>query len=204
MNSQSFLSNTQVLIVAMTLMIITSISLIFYYLRPDPQPDISHLLTSHRGRHAAQEDSLILLASVEWHRPNPSSPRSSSENLLVDFVFVFSRTHCGNCVQDEVSRLNQIYAKSPVRVQSVLGYSLDEPSDSLAVEFNSSYAAIAFPILYEATVRNYFGTSLGQIPVLFIINSYTNEIIDVHRPIPTDNQNLNAFFTRWHRILDIQ
>lgn len=188
----------------MTLLIITSISAIIYHLRPVPEYYISQLLTLHRGRHAAQEDSLIMWASIDWLRPVPPSPESSSKDLQVDFVFVFSRSHCGNCVQDEVSRLNQIYAKSPDKIRSVSGYSLDSPNDSLTIEFNLSYAAIAFPIFYEERVRDHFGTSLGQTPVLFVVNSHTSKIMDVHRPIPTDSQNLNAFFTRWYRILEIQ
>ncbi len=167
---------------------------------------IAHLLTVHRGRHSAQEDSLLMYESADWHQFRHSEDTSANDKTgvpVVDFLFVFSRTHCGNCVRDEVFQLNRIYSDSLHMVRSVVGYSLDNPDDSLSTEFNSKYASISFPVFYSASVRDHFRNTLGQTPVLFVVDGRNNKILDVHRPIPTDIDNLNAFFERWDRILEL-
>ena len=194
------------MIIAMGVLVASSVTVVIYYSRAPADQDTSYILTMLRGKHSAEEDSLLMQGSVDWHFSEPAARSRLTEapdSMLVDFVFVFSRTHCGNCVRDEVSRLNLIRADRFSNVRSVVGYSLDSPNDSLAQAFNSSYAGVAFPVHFKPSVANHFGTSLGSTPVLFIVDALTHAILDVHRPIPTDVDNVEAFFERWYRILQL-
>ncbi len=150
-----------------------------------------------KGKHSAEEDKIILSNTLEWYNHERGDHKNDN---TIDFVFVFSRHHCGNCVRDEVARLNRIYQNPIV---NVIGFSLDSPPDSLSRQFNNSYLGISFPVYFHPSLMNYYAKSLGKTPVLYVIDSSTGNILDVHRPIPTDSENTTAFFEKWERISNI-
>jgi len=187
------------LLLVVAALVASSLCVVFFVLRAQPDTDQERILAFLRGRHSAEEDSLVMFGATPWLMPVDSA---GTDDFVVDLVFLFSRHHCGNCVRDEVVQLNRIQSmEASSSVRKVVGYSLDSPSDSIALNFNSTYLGAAFPIIFDRVVRDHYEQVLGYTPVLFVTDAASGTILDVHRPIPTDSEELSAFYKRWYRIL---
>lgn len=156
-----------------------------------------------KADYAAEEEALLteagaVPASFPLLRPGKAG---STPDEAVQFALVVSVADCTNCIEDEVTRLNELKLKAPGRVTGIQGFFVDEETPEAAATLIQHLSpAPAFPL----SVKN----ALAQLPeastpLVLVIRSRDGKILDAHKPIPEDLTKRDAFYARWNAALGL-
>ena len=144
--------------------------------------------------YAAEEEALLTGTPAV----PPAFPRAATareEDDAVQFVLLASVDNCTNCIEDEVTKLNELMAGGSRRVSGIQGFFVDEERSRMAKTFIEHLSpAPVFPM----SVRNALSQLPGATtPLVLVIRSRDGKILDAHKPIPEDLTKRDAFYARW-------
>jgi hypothetical protein len=153
-----------------------------------------------KTQYAAEEETILTTTRVI-----PASfPRARSGGAADDRVQIFliaSVADCTNCIEDEVTELNEVVLKKPGRIAGIEGFFVDENRMEMAERFIKHLSpAPAFPI----SVRNVLSQLRGATtPLVLVVRARDGRILDAHKPIPEDLLKRDAFYARWTAALGL-
>jgi len=144
--------------------------------------------------YAAEEEALLTGTSAV----PPAFPRAAAareEDDAVQFVLLASVDNCTNCIEDEVTKLNEFMAGGGRRVSGIQGFFVDEQRSQMAKTFIEHLSpAPVFPMSVRNALLQLPGATT---PLVLVIRSRDGKILDAHKPIPEDLTKRDAFYARW-------
>ncbi len=153
--------------------------------------------------YAAEEEALLtgagtVPAAFPLLRPAKTGDAAGE---AVQFALVVSVADCTNCIEDEVTRLNELKLKAPVRVTGIQGFFVDEETPEAAATLIQHLSpAPAFPLSVKNALAQFPEAST---PLVLVIRSRDGKILDAHKPIPEDLTKRDAFYARWSAALGL-
>lgn len=149
----------------------------------------------------ASEEEVLLAVTRKVEAPFPLAPARGGADDSVQIFLLTSVEDCTNCVEDEVTKLNQVVLAHPERVSSVQGFFIDESQKDKAQRFiHTLNPAPVFPM----SVRNLLPQVPGATtPLVLVVRSKDGKILDAHKPVPEDLMRRDAFYSRWTAALGI-
>jgi hypothetical protein len=114
------------------------------------------------------------------------------------FILFTRFDDCSNCVEQEISVLNQVVRCKAAHVMGIYARSLGIPLANFREKFG-----VAFRVIAVDSIQSIFGVSVENTPLVTLVNNHTKEILDAYSPEVNNFAKRNAFYRRWQRALNL-
>jgi hypothetical protein len=157
-------------------------------------------LATLKTRYAVEEETILTgIGTVP-----AGFPRTLTHGTIgdaVQFTMLVSVDDCTNCIEDEVSKLNQLSLKNSSKISGIQGFFVDEGRRKMAQTFIEHLSpAPVFPMSVQNTLPYLPGATT---PLVLVFRSRDGKILDAHKPIPEDLTKRDAFYVRWSAMLGL-
>ena len=155
---------------------------------------------SHTARgkyiYAAEEERLVHSAKVV----PPSFPLLAGQHPQgVQFHLIVSVDDCLNCIEDEVTALNDLASDSQkLMTDGVRGHWVRNASEDRVAAISEYLPSPHFRFQATDDMSLVEGS---YTPLVLVVRTADRRILDAHMPIPEDHSKRRAFYERWQTLL---
>lgn len=107
-------------------------------------------------------------------------------------LFIFSDLDCGNCLTQEVLKLNNLHQQKLIQILGLYSQkgqnTLEEVIDRYAIDFPTQ--------IFDIHENTFVKSVIMKTPVIFYYDLTKNRIVDAYQPIPNDLIFRDYFYNR--------
>ncbi len=143
----------------------------------------------------ATEETALELPTGMFESP----VKSHNSGASISIVILLDINNCSNGLNLDVARLNQLHRNPKEWINSVYGYYVS--LDKKYLEDFISMHAIEFPVFHMNLLEEFPDYYKISTPLVLVLDSKRNTILDTHQPIPDDVLKSRLFYDKWDRIM---